>query len=737
MGTSNGLVKRFEANGDTEGDDIGNNTSDDSYLNIYFNQVNITMADLPALAAPFPYQGYQIGNKMSGMLLDVRGGLAEEKNPIWQYQTNLSASQRFVLIPNGAGFFIKPNVSDLYFTVRKPEPGVSMGEGSGGGVSFVFFQDKLYRAPRPMDGTTAISVNRNNQTWNLISTGEDATYFLEFRAFPGMVLQSSSNQSGAYLMLAAKVNSDNQKWIIRRPKVNDEEAGFGLNALWVDAPGLSSTTATRAIALLKGGDINGARIRDGNIDVNILAPAHRSVGEMRVYEKPIESYQRLEGIVLESECQVAVVDFPTCHYTHDMTYRVKPNTSYESLLATSLGDPDHQKNIEIEWETGLGQRSYDGNPARPFNVYGNSFGFFSEGHKRNNIIWNWPSPGDSIYIEGMWIWERGHGVPHTEIHPPHFVATKRHIPISFNITNNLAVINNQPQDQFYGQRVDVFASADGSTMWNTKGLQPFAQVVNMKRQDYIFNVTTMFAKPSATAVLKWKVIRQPGNSFSGDPQIRVLVDGKTVQVNYPWKTRGIANTIKVAQTILLYWDSPETKGIHPSQKPDHFNISLDAINIIDNGEFGSSINGGECMFYGNIGSNWIMLNEFATSSNNVLENGLGNAEDNTTTNFNRLKFGIYLMPEKRFRVHTRGWENDHMNGQMGRVLSEYNRSTRAIKPFLGEIFTVGGIVGGQIEDEDMYEAEVYINKNSENKSREPLPARNGKYRIFYSVSKSN
>ena len=30
MGTSSGLVKLFEANGDTNGDDIGNNTSDDS-----------------------------------------------------------------------------------------------------------------------------------------------------------------------------------------------------------------------------------------------------------------------------------------------------------------------------------------------------------------------------------------------------------------------------------------------------------------------------------------------------------------------------------------------------------------------------------------------------------------------------------------------------------------------------------------------------------------------------------
>ncbi|KIC95464.1 RICIN domain-containing protein [Flavihumibacter solisilvae] len=734
IGVSGGdLVRSFEMNGDTGGDDVGNNTDDDTYMSVHFNPVKFVLTDMPVVPAEFPHHGYQVGNKQSGMVLDVQGSIATEKNPVWQYQSNLSAAQRFTLEPAQGGYLLRSNISDLYFTVRKPEPGVSLSANAGAGQPYIFFQDKRYRAPRPIDGTTAITVSLRNQVWKLLPAGEDATWFLEPVAFPGWVLTSPGSTSGP-LTLTSKGNLDVQKWVIRRPKISSEEAGYGLAPLWIDAPGVSSSFAVFLAGKLKGGDISGARVSGDNLDVNILAPAHRSVGEMIAYDKPIRSYEILEGIVGEDECQVAVVDFPTCHYTHDMTFRVKPNKRYESLLATSAAKPDHQKNIEVEWETGLGQEEYEYNPAKPFNTKGNSFGFFSEGHTRKDIIWNWPSPGDSVFIEGMWIWERGHGDPHTEIHPPHFVATKRHLPVSFSFYGNEIKVNNKPLDQFYGQRVDVFASADGSTQWNTKGLMPFAQVVEMDRKDYVFHVSAMFAKPHANAALKWRIIRQPGNSYSRDPQIELLPDGKTARVTYPWKSIGLPNTEKIAQSIIFYWDHAETKGIVAAQKPLHFEVRLNSIEIIDNEDVGSS---GDCVFYANIGNNWVMLNEFTTDNANVLNYGLGDAEDNTNITSSLPAMGVYVMKGDHFRIHARGWENDHMNTQMGRILNEYSRSAREIKNFLEEIFSTGGITRGLIEDEDMSEAKVIVDQNSTYKFKAPLVSKDGEYKLYYSLSKTN
>lgn len=734
------LVNKLLINGDTGRDDVGNGTDDDSYMSIFFYPVSINITNIEVPSLPFNFNGYQIKCKETSMLLDVKNGLADDNNSIWQYKSNLTSSQRFTLIPNNGSFLIKSNISDLYLTVKKPPLviGSSASVLTTSNTSYVFTQNKLNNGTVT---STSNELSLKNQLWKLIPTVEEDVYFIESVAFSDLVIQSPNSQSGEKLMLVSKSSIDIQKWIIQKPKINNVEANYGYGPFFVDAPGWSSTMATIFAGLVKGGSINGASVESDNIDVNILAPAHRSVGEMVVYEKPIKSYQRLEGIVLEEECQVAISDFPTCHYTHDFTCRIKPNSKYEYLLATSIADPDFQENIEMEWETGLGQENAPNNPAILANKVGNSFGFFSEGHQRNQLIWNWPTAGDSIYVEGMWIWERGHGKPHTEIHPPHFIAIKRHLPISFNKIGGTAKINNNIDDQYYGQKVDVFASADGSAMWNSKNLKPFSQMVDMKRQDYTFTITAMFSKPTANAQLKWLIIKQSGNELINpvglNPIINLLGNGKSVSVKYLWKSNNVSNKAKIAQTLVLFWDVPESKGILNNQKPILFSVTLEKIIIKDNHETLNDHAGGDgdCIIYANVADKWLMLNEFGTTASDPLSSGIGYALDDDNIKLLAPPIKVYLLQGQKFRIFTKGWENDHMNGQMGNILDEYSRKRSGVRPFIGNIFSLAGMADGQIEDDEITEAVQYLYSNSTTQSNITVRSKSGDYELIYSIKK--
>jgi hypothetical protein len=146
----------------------------------------------------------------------------------------------------------------------------------------------------------------------------------------------------------------------------------------------------------------------------------------------------LEGTVVSSN--VAFEDLPLSHYTHDFNFRVLPDDTADNRFTNLLGiqenpitrerlPPDEQQStIQVEWETGLAADN-DGNPFQSVNQRGDSGGFFSAGHHRWDTIWNWPTNGDHVRVEGLWIWDRyyfgptrptgrvapGPGVPRGEI----------------------------------------------------------------------------------------------------------------------------------------------------------------------------------------------------------------------------------------------------------------------------------------------------------------------------------
>jgi hypothetical protein len=99
------------------------------------------------------------------------------------------------------------------------------------------------------------------------------------------------------------------------------------------------------------------------------------------------------------------------------------------------------------------------NPHRPENEKGNSAGFFSAGHERGDVFWNFPTIGDWVHVEGHYVWDRGHPPAEAEIHPPRFLAVKRNLPEQIMIGDSSLK---------FATRIDIFASGDGGALMNNR-----------------------------------------------------------------------------------------------------------------------------------------------------------------------------------------------------------------------------------------------------------------------------
>lgn len=721
---------------------------------------------------------YEIKNKVSGKVLEVKNGNLTNREGIWQNNINLSQRQQFIFAPTPDGYYnIEAEISQLMVTVNVPTDVVAnAGEQGSSDSHYGIMQDVFY----PTSVMSGIATRRNpvNQKWQLIPTTEPSTFIIKSLRNSNQVLQPASLDSRVSVQLYYSTGANNQKWIIRQTRPDQSKSEIGLGPLWIDI----SNCSTIFEAANKFGKLNfdaaDVRIADGRADINPITPQLRSVGETRVYSKPFANYQVLKGIVKSEGCRVAVADFPTSHFTHDIDFRVTPDPGYEHLLGAQFLDnvrmypiakrrlcegldkeiavlqkqidaidrrindlrfdqnpevgpisnhpidnynryrtvierltremlqlkaqirnindsksqnnctkvifnnvyDEYQTDIAVEWETGLGQDLDVTNPAKIENKKGNSFGFASIGHERTDVIWNWPSPGDRVHVEGMWVWERGYPPVHTEIHPPHFLAVQRKLPVSFilNVNNQNPIVRNDIRDNFIATRVDVMAHGDGSVYWNTIDVLPlegekFSQAPQMNRKDYSIIIHHPFQKPRASASLAWQVIKQKADNFPADLLIRELSNGD-VEVIVPWKTAHVNNKAKFARTILVYWNDPQTKGVIQSELPKLYRVKIAKVKITDSKE----LRHGEFRIFCNVGSEWIFLNEFPVTGN-ILNSGLGSADEGSY-NINKY-FKLYIPPSGSYRIFAGGWEADGINQVMGMTLNGYDRNAASFKRF--------------------------------------------------------
>lgn len=369
-------------------------------------------------------------------------------------------------------------------------------------------------------------------------------------------------------------------------------------------------------------------------------------------------------------------DLPFYHYTHDLCFNVIPDPTpdkrFEHLLPLQVfkgpqgNDTILKRIMHVEWETGIGAGNRN-NPFTAANDYGRSAGFITSGHERGDMIWNFPTAGDWVHVEGHYVWDRGHPPAKTEIHPPRMLAIERNLPERVIIGDSSVK---------YSTRIDVFASGDGSALVNNRYDAPkFVKRVNMSSKDYVFTVRALLPKPSANAVLKHSVQKRKADTFGFDELVSINSDSGTATVTIPWRSKN-ANDLEVyARSIYLYWD--EGSGINTALPVDVYKVKLTSLRF---DKLSDKMSRAELRVFANVGSEWIFLNDFHTRKGKQTTAGMGKTRKKKWTLNN--EFIVYIPRGKSFRVFMEGWEADGVDKLMGDLLDPNSTCNKQTKRFV-------------------------------------------------------
>jgi hypothetical protein len=413
-------------------------------------------------------------------------------------------------------------------------------------------------------------------------------------------------------------------------------------------------------------------------DLSLLLPEWKPVVDWAHVEA-------VEGIVVPyneeyTGTHVSQEDFSAYHYTHDFGFNVRPDSAFRRLLArriytgfevehpTGHIDTAIDDNIHVEWESGLGIDSQD-NPCAEANRRGESCGFFSAGHQRGEVIWNWPSMGDWVHCEGTWIWDRGHPPARTELHPLRFCATKRAMLSKIPITP-------QSTDSVLATRVDLFASGDGGALHNNRASRPsYGHATQMSQQDYVFDLPLDMPKLSQDVtrpmtpipLLKYRFETQRGDTYTGEAKIVEQENG--LRITIPWK--GLADDLVFARTLYCWWENEDRKAVIPEAQA--IDIHFDKIHFKQRKDVTSRP---EKVLWIEAGGQYYCLNEFVKGEN-IFRDGEAKTYRRDWKIDKTLR--VYAPAGSVFRVHVGGWENDGISRMYGDLMDPEMPCTKATK----------------------------------------------------------
>lgn len=378
---------------------------------------------------------------------------------------------------------------------------------------------------------------------------------------------------------------------------------------------------------------------------------------------------------------ISYEDLPLFHYTHDFCFNIIPDSGFQNLLGyqvftgkethfvegmdreAKVGDTLKQHDLHVEWESGLGQNN-EGNPCAELNRLGKSCGFSTVGHNRGDIIWNWPTTGDWVHLEGQWIWDRGHPPAEAEIHPLRFMAVRR------ALVNKITT----PTGERFATRVDIYANGDGGAFNNNRLGQPdYVHLTKMSLRDYTFTVKSVLQKPSPAATLKYMVVNHAGHNFSA-PIDYVLNNDGSCTVTIPWRTHIQSDIVVFAQTLYLYWD--EGSGALPGTVST-LKIKVDKLKIRRRKEF---LNKSEFRLFMDVGGQWIFVNDLFGTDTDILGKGLGKTHKR---NFKINKEYVLYVPQgQEARVYVTGWEADGMDRSFGHIVNDHSPCDKQTKEMM-------------------------------------------------------
>ncbi len=440
------------------------------------------------------------------------------------------------------------------------------------------------------------------------------------------------------------------------------------------------------------------------VDLRLILPAWRPVINH-------DSVSVLEGLIMPTPGHegykfgvphVSFEDLPLYHYTHDFSFNVFPDEGYRNLFSRYITITKDESGNEVrdtivrdwvhcEWESGLAAGN-KGNKYKDVCEVGGSAGFASAGHERYDIIWNWPTTGDWVHLEGLWIWDRGHPPARTEMHPMRFLATRRNLPDK---------IISAKGDSVFATRVDIFANGDGSAFYNNRDTSDWARPVKMSSKDYEFRVKNTLPRPSSASKLAFTLVTQKGNSYSGNVEVKADESGFAL-VRIPWKSIGLVDTLVLAKTLYLYWD--EGNGASEDYVINSYSVRFKSFKVRRLSE--PVLGRAELRVFMDIGGQYIFFNEFATNHKNILNKGIGKTFRRKWKINN--SFTVHVPQDREFRVYVGGWEADGAEKIMGYIIDQFSDCTPELKSRVNDLMLDPTPMGyGGCEDDNIGEAIEY------------------------------
>jgi hypothetical protein len=398
-----------------------------------------------------------------------------------------------------------------------------------------------------------------------------------------------------------------------------------------------------------------------------------------------------------SDCaHVSHEDLPFYHYTHDMCVDIVPDATpdgrYTNLLPYLVNvHPDGKKDtiiqptLGIEWECGVGAGNKL-NPCADLNNAGKSCGGCSGGHDKGDIIWQWPTTGDWMHVEGLYVWDRGHPPANAEIHPARFMAMRRNLPDKIKASDST---------DKYATRIDIYASGDGGAMNNERTNTPsYIRHTKMSSKDYRFSCRVNLGRPSPSAELKFIIEKHKGDTYPANETVTTDSDG-TVTVSILWQSGNIPDSALYARTIYAYWN----EGTGTADMIDEYKVDLTKLYFKKLSEKGDKA---ELRIFTNVGNNWIFLNDFYGRGGKILTRGMGETFQKRWTLSNN--FTVYVPRTKTFRVFMSGWEADGVDFLMGDIMDPASPCNDTIKHFFKHrFFDIRNMLMRGCEDDEMGE----------------------------------
>jgi hypothetical protein len=663
-----------------------------------------------ALASTLAGRSVYIKSRSAQQYLDVMGGSSVPGTTVRLFRFNATKAQVFTFEDAGNDQYrIRTNTGGFYLTLERELLLAQDGDTGGGPAYHLAQREREPVQPNPIHNAAPIAFRRS-QLWRVLAGPDESTVFLVNAKLPTHALRVSPGME--HVGYTERTGGEDQQWIIKHAQLREQPF---------------SDQADRGIANDCTYRFTVYWFHTSTFPKNFarVMPEWRSVGETAPPAQagfhPLPALQTLEGKV--TRAGVSMDDAPLSHFTHDFTFDVLPDPIYRFLLANK-GSAGVQKQVEVEWESGLAQGDHATNPCAWRNRRGASCGSFSAGHDIGDEIWNWPGVNDRVHVEGEWIWDRGHPPASTEIHPPRFVAVQRDLPDKYVAS---------PTTFFYATRADLFASSDGGALRNNTGNPAFAQRVAMSEKDYTVTLTHMLPRPPGNPALKVAFVRQRAHSFPNSERfptgydVAIFSDGTPdipqghVTVTIPWRAMPAPDDAVFARTMFLYWDAPLSHGVPSGFEVRRVGVTVERLEILKNGE-GGDIDPDESRFFANAGGKWLFLNEF-TGATDILSDGLGESTSGAILLLRqRMGLGssgiksdfafnqtleLYVPPGKELPFNVAGWEDDYIGGHFGQLLNPFSNCA-ALRSFMDRHFDGADAHGQGKEDDHMGKAEGVI-----------------------------